>query len=100
MQTFAGHLGAVIAGLALTAGSVLAQAPASTVGTAATAARCRRKFLHYFPGGFRDETYFDWERGYKQKAHERWGEQLHPDHHDPRSTTADRDARTISSAGG
>ncbi|HEU4700471.1 MAG TPA: hypothetical protein VFS40_14900 [Gemmatimonadales bacterium] len=36
------------------------------------AARCRRKFLRYFPAGFRDETYLDWERGYKWAAHERW----------------------------
>lgn len=40
--------------------------------------RCRGKFLHYFSGGFRDETYFDWERGYKQKAHTRWNEMLAP----------------------
>ncbi|HUR28774.1 MAG TPA: hypothetical protein VM509_11350 [Planctomycetota bacterium] len=40
------------------------------------AARCRRKFLRYFPGGFRDETYVDWERGYKATAHERWNEAL------------------------
>jgi len=40
--------------------------------------RCRRKFLRYFSGDFRDDTYFDWERGYKQKAHERWNEWLHP----------------------
>ena len=40
------------------------------------AERCRRKFLRFFPGGFRDETYFDWERGYKQSAHEQWEEQL------------------------
>lgn len=32
----------------------------------------RRKFLHYFPEGFRDETYLDWERGYKWDAHKRW----------------------------
>jgi hypothetical protein len=38
--------------------------------------RCRRKFLRFFPGGFRDETYFDWERGYKWTAHEQWQEQL------------------------
>ena len=38
--------------------------------------RCRRKFLHYFPDGFRDETYIDWERDYKEEAHERWQEQL------------------------
>jgi hypothetical protein len=36
------------------------------------ALRCRRKFLRFFPGGYRDATYFDWERGYKWQAHERW----------------------------
>ena len=40
--------------------------------TAAGALRCRRKFLRLFPGGFRDETYLDWERDYKWEAHERW----------------------------
>jgi hypothetical protein len=40
------------------------------------AKRARRKFLHYFPGGFRDETYIDWERGYKWETHERWEEVL------------------------
>ncbi|MFN2565819.1 MAG: hypothetical protein ABR499_12550 [Gemmatimonadaceae bacterium] len=39
-------------------------------------ARCRRKFLRFFPGGFRDETYLDWERNYKWQAHERWNETL------------------------
>ena len=34
--------------------------------------RCRRKFLRFFPGGFRDATYVDWERGYKWEAHRRW----------------------------
>src|ERR1051325_4227019 len=33
---------------------------------------CGRKFLRYFPGGFGDETYIEWERGYKWEAHERW----------------------------
>ncbi len=33
---------------------------------------CRRKFLRFFPEGFRDETYFDWERGYKWRAHQEW----------------------------
>ncbi|HUP98423.1 MAG TPA: hypothetical protein VM073_10790 [Usitatibacter sp.] len=37
---------------------------------------CRRKFLRVFPGGFRDETYLDWERDYKVEAHERWAEAL------------------------
>jgi hypothetical protein len=40
--------------------------------------RCRRKFLRFFPGGFRDETYIDWERGYKWTAHEQWVEQVEP----------------------
>ena len=44
----------------------------------AAALRCRRKFLRFFPGGFADETYIDWERGYKWQAHERWLERLEP----------------------
>ena len=36
------------------------------------AVKCRRKFLRFFPGGFRDETYLDWERDYKWAAHEQW----------------------------
>ena len=39
-------------------------------------AACRRKFLRYFPRGFRDATYLDWERTYKWRAHERWVESL------------------------
>jgi len=38
--------------------------------------RCRRKFLRYFPLGFRDQTYVDWERGYKWVAHTRWAAEL------------------------
>lgn len=38
--------------------------------------RCRRHFLYYFPAGFRDETYIDWERSYKWAAHESWERQL------------------------
>lgn len=38
--------------------------------------RCRRKFLRFFPAGFRDETYLEWERNYKWEAHERWDEAL------------------------
>ena len=44
----------------------------------ASALRCRRKFLRFFPGGFADETYVDWERGYKWEAHERWMAALAP----------------------
>ncbi|HEV8233928.1 MAG TPA: hypothetical protein VGP84_04995, partial [Gemmatimonadaceae bacterium] len=50
--------------------------PARTLSAAAL--RCRRKFLRFFPGGFADETYIDWERGYKWQAHERWLERLEP----------------------
>ena len=39
-------------------------------------ARAKRKFLRAFPGGFRDETYLDWERNYKWNAHLRWQESL------------------------
>ena len=42
----------------------------------AGALRCRRKFLRFFPGGFRDETYVAWEREYKWETHERWEERL------------------------
>ena len=36
------------------------------------ATRAQKKFLRYFKDGFQDETYIDWERGYKAKAHEQW----------------------------
>lgn len=44
--------------------------------TTSGAARCRRKFLRFFPKGFRDETYLAWERDYKWKAHQQWKEAL------------------------
>jgi hypothetical protein len=40
------------------------------------AAQCRRKFLRFFPKGFRDETYLAWERDYKWETHQRWEEAL------------------------
>ena len=40
------------------------------------AARCRRKFLRFYPGGFRDEDYIDAERAYKWQSHLRWREEL------------------------
>src|SRR5574338_788293 len=43
--------------------------------------RCRRKFLRYFPDGFRDATYVDWERGYKSAAQTRWLAQLGREHY-------------------
>jgi len=42
----------------------------------AAAERCRHRFLRFFPGGFADETYLDWERNYKAAAHERWRAEL------------------------
>lgn len=40
------------------------------------AVRCRRKFLRFFPRGFRDERYMAWEREYKWETHRRWEEAL------------------------
>ena len=54
-------------------------APAAPDRLTAEAARCRRKFLRFFPGGFDDATYVDWEREYKWTAHERWMALLAPD---------------------
>ena len=39
-------------------------------------ARCRAKFLRFYPKAFRDPDYVDLERAYKWQAHERWEEQL------------------------
>ena len=40
--------------------------------------RGRRKFRRYFPKGFADATYVDWERDYKWQAHLRWKRELAP----------------------
>ncbi|MDQ6655493.1 MAG: hypothetical protein M3Y80_06750 [Verrucomicrobiota bacterium] len=40
------------------------------------AMRARKKFLRYFPKGFRDATYLEWERDYKWETQERWEEAL------------------------
>lgn len=42
----------------------------------ANALRCRRKFLRFFPAGFRDEDYLALEREYKWETHTRWEEVL------------------------
>jgi hypothetical protein len=42
----------------------------------ARARRSRQKFLRFFPKGFRDQTYLDWERGYKWVAHQQWSHDL------------------------
>jgi hypothetical protein len=44
--------------------------------TVSGADRCRRKFLRFFPRGFRDETYLAWEREYKWETHQNWEEAL------------------------
>jgi hypothetical protein len=46
------------------------------VRVSAAAKRCRQKFLRFFPKGFRDETYVNWERGYKWAAHIQWHQVL------------------------
>ncbi|HEX6068203.1 MAG TPA: hypothetical protein VFZ18_00220 [Longimicrobiaceae bacterium] len=48
----------------------------TTRSTADGAARCRRKFLGFFPRGFRDPTYLAWERDYKWETHLHWKEAL------------------------
>jgi hypothetical protein len=40
------------------------------------ALRARRKFLRFFPRGFHDQKYIDWERGYKWAAHRMWEQRL------------------------
>jgi hypothetical protein len=35
----------------------------------------------YFPQGFTDQKYIDWERGYKWTAHQRWQEILGQEEH-------------------
>jgi hypothetical protein len=51
-------------------------APARRPGDSPQALRARRKFIRFFPVGFRDETYLDWERAYKWKAHLNWSNDL------------------------
>lgn len=41
-----------------------------------SALRALRKFLRYFPEGFSDETYLDWERNYKARAAKRFAAEL------------------------
>lgn len=42
------------------------------------AARSRRKFEVYYPGGFLDDTYLVAERSYKERAHLEWEHELAP----------------------
>ena len=77
------HGGGIVAGTAIDTrrkrSDTQATKAARAGGPSPQAMRCRRKFLRFFPGGFADETYIDWERGYKWTAHERWTERLAPD---------------------
>jgi hypothetical protein len=43
------------------------------------ARECRRKFLHFFPNGFFDESYIKQERNHKWLAHKAWQLSLHYD---------------------
>ncbi len=38
--------------------------------------RCWKWFTRFFPRGFKDPKYLDWERGYKLRAHEEWQDSL------------------------
>jgi hypothetical protein len=40
------------------------------------ARRARRRFLSFFPDGFRDAVYVDTERSYKWAAHRAWVQEL------------------------
>ncbi len=40
------------------------------------ALRCRRKFLRFYPRGFRDADYIESERAYKWQSHLRWRDAL------------------------
>jgi hypothetical protein len=48
----------------------------SKAGTPKERIRCKKKFTYYFPKGYTDQKYIDWERGYKWNAHLAWEEQL------------------------
>lgn len=53
----------------------------------------RRKFLRFFPGGFYDQKYIGWERGYKWAAHQEWEHAL--DHDEFRRLLRGREFREI-----
>jgi hypothetical protein len=46
--------------------------PQAKAGRTSGPLRCRRKFLRFYPGGFRDVDYIALERDYKWQAHLRW----------------------------
>jgi hypothetical protein len=44
--------------------------------TSRAAFKAKRKFQRYFPKGYADQKYYDWERGYKWEAHLAWQDLL------------------------
>jgi hypothetical protein len=50
------------------AAKLISRSSQRSVALTRAALKCRKKFLRFFPGGFADETYVDWERGYKWDA--------------------------------
>jgi len=60
----------------MTASPMLQRAPRRSHQTLPGASKCRRHFLRYFPDGFADQQYLDWERNYKWDAHQRWEKDL------------------------
>ncbi|MGZ8289162.1 MAG: hypothetical protein ACXW16_10540 [Burkholderiaceae bacterium] len=50
--------------------------PISRAQPSTGARRCSRKFVRFFPKGFQDAKYVNWERGYKWQAHQQWNEAL------------------------
>lgn len=45
---------------------------------AAAFAKHRKRFLRFFPKGFYDPLYIDWEHTYKSEAHKLWQKNLNP----------------------
>jgi hypothetical protein len=60
----------------MTSLSASAGSPEPPRSTPRLARAARRKFLRYFPDGFRDEDYIASERDYKWRAHLQWREAL------------------------
>lgn len=60
----------------MTTASTLARTGGRSGAAARLAHAARRKFLMYYPGGFRDEDYLALERDYKWQAHLQWREAL------------------------
>src|SRR3954468_8951347 len=53
-----------------------ASIPTGRLARSRRAERCRRKFLDFFPEGFRDPPHIETERGYKWEAHRQWQAQV------------------------